>query len=84
MAKDSNIVHQYFRKKFAETTILVKVNPIGFKGTEITIFPEGNIETRELTFDEEILEDLKADGFDEASALEFNLYLAGLAQKRGQ
>ena len=40
-------------------TILVKVNPIGFKGIEITIVPNGDIEIRELTFDEEILEDLK-------------------------
>jgi hypothetical protein len=82
MAKDSNIVHQYFRKKFDALTILVKVNPIGFKGIEITLLPSGNIETRELTFDEEILEDLKADGFEEASSLEFNLYHSGLAQKK--
>jgi hypothetical protein len=81
MAKDSNIVHQYFRKKFDDRTILVKVNPIGFKGSEITIWTNGNIETRHLTFDEEILEDLKFDGFEEASSLEFNLYLSGLAQK---
>ncbi|HKZ37224.1 MAG TPA: hypothetical protein VJ184_06220 [Chryseolinea sp.] len=82
MAKDSNIVHQYFRKKFGALTILVKVNPIGFKGIEITLLPSGDMETRELAFDEEILEDLKADGFEEASSLEFNLYHSGLAQKK--
>jgi hypothetical protein len=80
MAKGSNIVHQYFKKEFEEFTILVKVNPLQFKGTEITIHKNGKSETRELDFDEEILEDLKADGFAEASALEFNLYYTGLAQ----
>jgi hypothetical protein len=78
MGKDSNIVHQYFKKEEEDLKILVKVNPITFFGTEITVTPEGT-ELQELEFDEEIFEDLKADGFAEASPLEFNLYVAGLA-----
>jgi hypothetical protein len=81
MAKDSNIVHQYFRKKFEDSTILVKVNPIVFKGTEITLLPDGEITYRDLTFDEDIIEDLKIDGFEEASALEFNLHYSGLTRQ---
>ncbi|MBT1711293.1 hypothetical protein KK062_23830 [Fulvivirgaceae bacterium PWU5] len=77
MAKGSNIVHQYFRKEIEGLTILVRVNPIHYTGTEITI-QEGVAEMREMQFDEEILEDLKVDGFAESSALEFNLYLNGL------
>ncbi|MBT1685644.1 hypothetical protein [Dawidia soli] len=77
MAKGSNIVHQYFRKEMEGLTILVRVNPIQYTGTEITI-QEGGNEMRELEFDEEIFEDLKADGFTASSALEFNLYLNGL------
>ena len=77
MAKGSNIVHQYFRKEMEGLTILVRVNPIQYTGTEITI-QEGAHVIRELEFDEEIFEDLKADGFAESSALEFNLYLNGL------
>lgn len=80
MAKESNIVHQYFRKKFEGATILLKVNPIVFKGTEITLLSGGNIELRELELDEAILEDLKIDGFEEGSALEFNLYFSGVAR----
>jgi hypothetical protein len=80
MAKESNIVHRYFKKKFNESTILVKVNPILFKGIEITLVVNEESQVRELTFDEDIWEDLKADGFDEASALEFNLYYSGLAK----
>jgi hypothetical protein len=79
MGKDSNIVHQYFKKEFEGMTVLVKVNPIQFKGAEITRHADGKLELRELEFDSEILEDLKADGFAEGSALEFNLYYAGLA-----
>ncbi|HTE32214.1 MAG TPA: hypothetical protein VK666_17660 [Chryseolinea sp.] len=78
MAKDSNIVHQYFRKAFPDFTILVKVNPIYFSGIELTILPDGNITARELEFDKSIHEDLSTDGFEEASAMEFNLYYAGL------
>ncbi len=79
MAKDSNIVHQYFKKEFEGTQILIKVNPIEFKGIEISISKKGETEMRELEFDSEIFEDLKRDGFEPSSALEFNLYFAGLA-----
>jgi hypothetical protein len=79
MAKSSNIVHQYFKKQFEESIILVKVNPLFFNGTEITISKSGEIELRELDFDEQIFEDLAADGFQESSPLEFNLYHSGLA-----
>jgi hypothetical protein len=79
MAKGSNIVHQYFRKEFEEATILVKVNPLLFSGTEITVHKSGEIEVRELEFDQEIFDDLAEDGFTEASPLEFNLYHSGLA-----
>jgi hypothetical protein len=78
MAKGSNIVHQYFKKEFDEFTILVRVNPIQWKGMEITLPKNGEPEVRELDFDEGIFEDLKADGFKEASPLEFNLYFSGL------
>jgi len=79
MAKGSNIVHQYFKKQFDSFTILVKVNPFHFKGTEITVHDNGQSEIREIEFDEDIFVDLKADGFVEASPLEFNLYYSGLA-----
>jgi hypothetical protein len=78
MAKGSNIVHQYFKKEFAEATILIKVNPIQWKGTEISLPKGGEPEVRELDFDEDIFEDLKADGFQESGPLEFNLYYSGL------
>lgn len=78
MAKASNIVHQYFRKEFGEATILVKVNPIVYTGTEITVLKSGEIEMRDLEFDEAIFEDLEADGFEAGSPLEFNLYYSGL------
>ena len=59
-------------------TILVRVNPILFKGTEITVLSNGQKERREMEFDENIEEDLKIDGFKIASPLEFNLHLSGL------
>jgi hypothetical protein len=73
-----NIVHQYFKKEVQGAKILVKVNPIHLKGTELKVFKKGEVEERELEFDEEIFEDLKIDGFEEVNAMEFNLYLSGL------
>ncbi len=80
MAKSNNIVHQYFKKQFEGYKVLVKVNPIQFKGTEITLPANGAPKLRDLDFDEDILEDLKTDGFEECNPLEFNLYLSGLAK----
>ena len=79
MAKSQNIVHQYYKKVFESGKVLVKVDPIQFKGTEISVPNEGDMELRELNFDEEIFDDLKADGFETCSPLEFNLYASGLA-----
>ena len=79
MPKESNIVHQYFKKELEDTTILVRVNPIQLKGLEITLPKQGEPEVRELELDENIFEDLKADEFVESSPLEFNLYYSGLA-----
>lgn len=80
MPKDSNIVHQYFRKELEDSTILLRVNPIQFKGMEITLPKNGEEPSvRELELDQDIFEDLKADEFVDGSALEFNLYFSGLA-----
>lgn len=79
MAKNQNIVHQYFKKKLDGVLILVRVNPIHYSGTEITIDDGQQPAIRELQFDEDIFEDLKADAFEACSPLEFNLYLTGLA-----
>ena len=78
MGKDSNIVHQYFKKELDGSMLLVKVNPLRLKATEITVFRDQEPELREIDVDPEIFEDLKTDGFSEASAIEFNLYLSGL------
>jgi hypothetical protein len=74
----SNIVHQYFKKELEGVKILVKVNPIHWKGVEITVDEDGKAEGRELTFDAGIFGDLKEDGFIESSPLEFNLYASGV------
>lgn len=77
MGKESNIVHQYFKKEAEGIKIPVRVNPIHLKGTEIVVEKE-TVEIRDLEFDSGIFEDLAVDGFVEVNALEFNLYLSGL------
>ena len=72
-------MHQYFKRDFEGYKILVKLNPMNFMGVEITRFEDGRVKMRDLEFDENIVEDLRTDGFEEANPLEFNLYLSGLA-----
>jgi hypothetical protein len=80
MGKHPNIVHQYFRKILPEGVVIyVKVNPFHLNGIELTRFPDGSLEIRDLSFDENIFEDLAADNFQPCNPLEFNLYYAGLA-----
>jgi hypothetical protein len=74
----SNIVHRYFKKEIDGMIILVRLNPIHLKGTELVI-QAGKVDSRDLDFDESIYEDLNVDGFAETSALEFQLYASGLA-----
>ncbi len=75
----SNIVHRYFKKEIDGSRVLVRVNPVHLKGTELIVSPSGQVARRDLTFDEAIFDDLKADEFEEASAMEFQLYFSGLA-----
>ncbi len=75
----SNIVHRYFKKELDGGTILVRVNPVYLKGTELQVHSNGKVDRRDLQFDEAIYTDLAADDFKEASALEFQLYASGLA-----
>ena len=74
----SNIVHQYFKKEAEGAKILIKVNPIHLRGAEITIDAQGHIEGREIEFGPNIVAELLANGYHEASPLEFNLYDTGL------
>ncbi len=75
------VVHEYFKKEFEDFKILVQVNPVDFKGVELTIGSNGEIEKRKLEFDQEIFDDLAEDEFETCSPLEFNLYLKGLVSK---
>ena len=78
MAKNPNIVHQYFKKELEQGIILVQVNPYEFTGLELLVSKDGAMRKTEREFEEDIFEDLQADGFSPASAMEFNLYLQGL------
>ncbi|MBL3658691.1 MULTISPECIES: hypothetical protein [Fulvivirga] len=75
-----NVVHNYYKRQFDDFTVLVQVNPVTYKGMELTIHKNGEIEKRKMEFDEEIYDDLAADEFQESSSLEFNLYLKGLVK----
>ena len=72
------IIHQYFKGEFEDMKVLVQINPETLRGLEIIVDNEGNMQKTKRVFDEDIYEDLEADGFEESSALEFNLYLKGI------
>jgi hypothetical protein len=80
MPKESNIVHRYFRKKYDHATILLRINPIQLTGLELTLAHGDKAQLRQVAFDDSFGDDLRADGFEEANALEFNLYYSGLVE----
>jgi hypothetical protein len=73
-----NIVHQYFKKESPGVKILVKIDPINWRGTSLSIPAKGETEVEDLEADPTIIESLKAQGFSEVNAMEFNLYDSGL------
>jgi hypothetical protein len=73
--KAADIVYEYFKQVFEDTTIIIKLNPHDYSGTEMIIHPDGKLEITHLNFDENIYEDLKIDHFKKTSPLEYNLYL---------
>ena len=79
MAKDSNIVHMYFRKDSGGTLHLVKVNPIQYTGAEITVSSTGETAIHEFEVDEDFEKHLTANGYFPSGPLEFNMYLSGLS-----
>ncbi|MEP1085736.1 MAG: hypothetical protein ABJH01_03600, partial [Algoriphagus sp.] len=61
---------------FDDYQVLVQVNPDDFSGIELIVHPDGKIEKTEMTFDEEIFEDLAEDEFTPCNVLEFQMHLA--------
>lgn len=78
----SAVVHQYYKYCEEDLVILVQINPITFTGLEILMESDKKIVKTRRQFDEDIYQDLSADGFEEASALEFNIFLKGLASPK--
>ncbi|MBK6264696.1 hypothetical protein JKA74_06580 [Marivirga sp. S37H4] len=77
--KSSLVVHEYYKRVFDDYIVLVQLNPLDYTGLELIIHPDKKIEKTKMTFDEDIKEDLEVDGFKKSNALEFNMYLKGLA-----
>ncbi|WP_425637395.1 hypothetical protein ACPUEN_18485 [Algoriphagus yeomjeoni] len=67
---------QYFKRVFEDYQVLVQVNSDDFTGIELIIHPDGKIEKTEMTFDEEIFEDLAEDEFIHCNVLEFQMHMA--------
>jgi hypothetical protein len=74
---------QYFKRVFDDYQVLVQVNPEDFTGVELIVHPDGKIEKTEMTFDEEVFDDLAADEFLHCSAIEFQLLLSKLKVNKG-
>ena len=72
----AKVISQYFKRIFDDYQVLVMVNPADFTGLELIVHPDGKIEKTEMTFDDEIFEDLAEDEFIHCSALEFQMQLS--------
>jgi hypothetical protein len=73
-----NIVHQYFKKEEQGEKILLKINPLTLTGTELRISEKAVVATRDVEVSEDVVTELRSDGFEEVNPMEFNLYLSGL------
>lgn len=73
----SNIVHQYLKKETSEGKVLLQIDPIRGQVQEIILYANGSKEVQQGLLETEA-EQLKREGFEEASPFEFHLHLAGL------
>ena|GEM_PF-545865 len=69
---------QYFKRFFDDYRVLVRVNPSDFSGIELIVHPDGKIEKTEMTFYEEIFDDLAEDEFIHCNVLEFQIHFTKL------
>jgi hypothetical protein len=78
----SNIVHQYFKKDLTGMKILMKVDVLRLRAVELRVPDDGPLSWEETDINEDAVNQLMADGFQQSGPLEFNLYEAGLAGPR--
>ena len=71
-------IHQYYKGKTDGLLVLVQVDPEQLTGLELVINEEGDVVKTKRKFDKTIYDDLAEDGFENSSALEFQLYLNGI------
>jgi hypothetical protein len=75
----SNIVYQYFKREEGGVTTFIQVDPIRFKGSQLIVTKNGEVEIEQAAFEYDIIERLTSDGFLPANALEFHIILNGLS-----
>lgn len=76
----AKVLYQYFKKEIDMHKVYVRIDPTTMEGLEILVAETGHIVQNKRQFDNTIYEDLEFDEFVEASSLEFNLYLSGIAK----
>jgi len=72
-------IYEYFKKELPEATILVRIHPETLEGLELIVLTSKQIQQTVRQFDDNIYHELAFDKFIDGSAMEFNLYLKGLA-----
>ena len=77
---NKNVVQKYYKRVFDDYTVLVRIDPTDYSGTELIKHPDGRLEKTEMEYNEEVLEDLAEDDFEETGPMEFNLFLNGLVK----
>jgi hypothetical protein len=75
----SNIVYQYFKKEEEGKTIFIQLDTMQWKGSQLTVPRNGEMELEEVEFEANIIESLTENGYFPANALEFHLIFKGLA-----
>jgi hypothetical protein len=75
----SNIVYQYFKKESKEGVVFIQFDPIRLQGSRLTVDKAGDKELEDIEFESDLPDQLLADGYQPANALEYHIILKGLA-----
>jgi hypothetical protein len=73
----SNIVHRYLKKETSEGKVLLQIDPIRNQVQEIVLHADGRKEIQQGPLDVPP-DELKREGFEDATPIEFHLHLSGL------
>ena len=77
---EQEVIHQYYKKQSDAQLILIQVDPDNKKGVQLEIVSGTKPKKTKVYYQDEPEKELLQQGFSRSQAMEFHLYLKGLAK----